>query len=173
MNQPKSPRLATEKTSRRAVLKAAAGTTAGLALIGRAPLASAAAEATPIPKASLYPAKAFAQTKPDAALKLLYGQSDAPESGNVKMTAPDIAENGAVVPISLDANMAGVTSSALLAIDNPYSLACAYEIPAGTNVGIASRLKLAKTTKVVGVVKAGGKLASTSKSVKVTLGGCG
>lgn len=155
--------------SRRAVLLAAAGTAAAFA----APRFSFAANAVPAPKASLWPEKAFKETTPDAALKALFGTSATTKTAQVKMQAPDIAENGAVVPITLDANEGTVTRSALLAVKNPYSLACAYEIPEGTSPAIASRLKLAKTTEVIGVVEAGGKLYDTSKQVKVTLGGCG
>lgn len=155
--------------SRRAVLLGTAGVAAAFAM----PASGFAAASVAAPKASLWPKKAFEETKVDAALKALFGTSAATVSSNVKMQAPDIAENGAVVPVTLDANVGTVTRTALLTEHNPYALACAYEIPAGTSAGIASRLKLAKTTPVIGVVEAGGKLYSTSKKVKVTLGGCG
>lgn len=157
------------QASRRAVLLGAAGTAAAVAM----PRFGFAASTAAAPKASLWPAKAFKATTPDAALKALFGSSSTTSSDQVKMEAPDIAENGAVVPITLDANEGKVTRSALLAVKNPYSLACAYDIPEGTDTAIASRLKLAKTTQVIGVVESGGKLFSTSKQVKVTLGGCG
>lgn len=154
--------------SRRTVLAAvAAGTAAGLM---RPALSFAAAAAA---RASSYPAKAFIQHSQDATLQAMFGTSSVTASADVKMDAPDIAENGAVVPVSFDANAPKVTAAAILALDNPFVMACAYKIPEGTSPAIASRIKLGKTTKVVSVVQSGGKLMSTSKQVKVTLGGCG
>ncbi|MDD2876088.1 MAG: thiosulfate oxidation carrier protein SoxY [Acidiphilium sp.] len=149
------------------LVAAAAGTAAALVLPR---FASAAAAA---PNASTYPAKAFIQKTEAATLQAMFGTSTVTASPDVKMDAPDIAENGAVVPISFDANAKNVTGAAILAIDNPFVMACAYKIPAGTNPAISSRVKLAKTTQVISVVEVGGKLMSTSKQVKVTLGGCG
>lgn len=166
------PKMMTEPETtgpaRRTVLLGAAGAAAALALPRSGRAAAVAA-----PKASLWPEAAFKATTPDPALKALWGSSSLTPTTQVKMDAPDIAENGAVVPISVDANEPKITGVALLARHNPYSLACAYEIPEGTSPAISSRLKLAKTTEVIAVVKSGGKLYSTSKRVKVTLGGCG
>jgi sulfur-oxidizing protein SoxY len=154
--------------SRRTVLAAvAAGTAAGLM---RPALSFAAAAA---PRASSYPTKAFIQHSQDATLQAMFGTSSVTASPAVKMDAPDIAENGAVVPVSFEATAPKVTAAAILALDNPFVMACAYKIPEGTSASIASRIKLGKTTKVVSVVQSGGKLMSTSKQVKVTLGGCG
>jgi len=124
------------------------------------------------PDASIYPKKAFAQTSESAALKIMYG-ADATASDKIQLDAPDIAENGAVVPVTVSTDMPNVTSISLLALDNPYTMAASYKLTADAIPNIASRLKLAKTTKVVAIVEAGGKLYSTSKPVKVTLGGCG
>src|SRR6267143_3602803 len=106
------------------------------------------------------------------AVKALYGKT-AEASDKVKMDAPEIAENGAVVPISVSSTLADVTSIAILVAENPNALAASYQIPAGTLPSVASRLKMAKTTNVIAIVEAGGKLYSTSKEVKVTVGGCG
>lgn len=156
--------------NRRTLLTAvAAGAAASVVL----PRFAQAAAAVTAPSAKDYPMKAFTQKTEAATLQAMYGMSSAPESSDVKIDAPDIAENGAVVPISFDANAKNVTGAAILAIDNPFVMACAYKIPAGTNPSISSRVKLGKTTKVVAVVQADGKLMSASKQVKVTLGGCG
>jgi sulfur-oxidizing protein SoxY len=66
-----------------------------------------------------------------------------------------------------------VTSISIFVAENPNALAASYKIPAGTLPSVANRLKMAKTTDVIAVVEAGGKLYSTSKEVKVTVGGCG
>lgn len=91
----------------------------------------------------------------------------------MKLDAPEIAENGAVVPISVSSTLADVTSISILVADNPNALAASYKIPPGTMPNVANRIKMAKTTNVVAVVEAGGKLYSTTKEVKVTVGGCG
>jgi sulfur-oxidizing protein SoxY len=119
-----------------------------------------------------YPEDAF-KAKSDAdAIKALYGKTAEP-SDKVKMDAPEIAENGAVVPISVSSTLPDVTSISILIAENPNALAASYVIPAGTLPSVANRLKMAKTTNVIAVVEAGGKLYSTTKEVKVTVGGCG
>ena len=119
-----------------------------------------------------YPEDAFRQKSDADAIKALYGKTAEP-SDKVKMDAPEIAENGAVVPISVSSTLADVTSISILVAENPNALAASYQIPAGTLPSVANRLKMAKTTNVIAIVEAGGKLYSTSKEVKVTVGGCG
>jgi sulfur-oxidizing protein SoxY len=119
-----------------------------------------------------YPEDAF-KAKSDAdAIKALYGKTAEP-SDKVKLDAPEIAENGAVVPIAVTSTLADVTSISILVADNPNALAASYRIPAGTLPSVANRLKMAKTTNVIAIVEAGGKLYSATKEVKVTVGGCG
>jgi sulfur-oxidizing protein SoxY len=154
-------------TTRRLILKGAAV----VALVGlsgiRFGLTPALAAAN-----DKYPEDAFKQKSADDAIRLLYGK--APEkSDQIKMDAPEIAENGAVVPISVSTTLADVTSIAILVADNPNALVASYRIPAGTVPSVANRLKMAKTSNVIAVVEAGGKLYSTVKEVKVTVGGCG
>jgi sulfur-oxidizing protein SoxY len=119
-----------------------------------------------------YPEEAFKQKSDADAIKSLYGKTAEP-SDKVKLDAPEIAENGAVVPISVSSTLPDVTSISILVAENPNALAASYKIPAGTLPNVANRLKMAKTTKVIAVVEADGKLYSTSKEVKVTVGGCG
>jgi len=119
-----------------------------------------------------YPEDAFKQKSEADAIKALYGKNPEP-SDKVKLDAPEIAENGAVVPISVSSSLADVSSISILVSENPNALAASYKIPAGTVPGVANRLKMAKTTNVIAVVEAGGKLYSASREVKVTVGGCG
>jgi sulfur-oxidizing protein SoxY len=119
-----------------------------------------------------YPEDAFKQKSDTDAIKSLYGKT-AEASDKVKLDAPEIAENGAVVPIAVSTTLADVTSISILVADNPNALAASYKIPAGTMPSVANRLKMAKTTNVIAIVEAGGKLYSTTKEVKVTVGGCG
>jgi sulfur-oxidizing protein SoxY len=119
-----------------------------------------------------YPEDAFKAKSEADAIKALYGK--APEaSDKVKMDAPEIAENGAVVPVSVTTTLADVTSISFLVHENPVVLVASYKIPAGTLSSVANRIKMAKTSNVIVVVEAGGKLYSATKEVKVTVGGCG
>ncbi|MDE5456908.1 thiosulfate oxidation carrier protein SoxY [Bradyrhizobium sp. CSA112] len=119
-----------------------------------------------------YPEEAFKQKSDPDVIKTLYGKTAEP-SDKVKMDAPEIAENGAVVPISVSTTLADVTSVAFLVSENPNVLIAKYNIPAGTLPSVANRIKMAKTSNVTVLVEAGGKLYSASKEVKVTVGGCG
>jgi sulfur-oxidizing protein SoxY len=119
-----------------------------------------------------YPEDAFKAKDAADAIKALYGKTAEP-SDKVKLDAPEIAENGAVVPISVTTDLADVTSISFLVTENPNALAASYRIPAGTMPSVANRLKMAKTSNVIAIVEAGGKLYSATKEVKVTVGGCG
>jgi sulfur-oxidizing protein SoxY len=119
-----------------------------------------------------YPEEAFRQKDNKEAIKLLYGRPIEP-SDKIKLDAPEIAENGAVVPISVSTSLANVTSIAFVVPENPNVLAAYYKIPQGTMPNVANRLKMAKTSNVIVIVESGGKLFSATKEVKVTVGGCG
>ncbi len=153
--------------ARRSVLKGIAGGLAGLGLIDSLLLSRAFAA-----DAAGWPQDAFKQKSEADALKALYGRS-AEASDKINLDAPEIAENGAVVPIAVASTLPKVTGIAILVLENPFTLAAAYKIPEGTQAAVASRLKMAKTSKVVAVVESDGKLYSAAKEVKVTVGGCG
>lgn len=142
---------------------------AGAVAVGMDALRAVAAFAA---DAAGWPADAFKQKSEADAAKTLYGKSFEP-SDKVKLDAPEIAENGAVVPISVSSTLPNVTSISIMVKENPYVLAASYKIPEGTNAAVSNRLKMAKTSQVVAVVESGGKLYSASKEVKVTVGGCG
>src|SRR6202022_4898958 len=94
-----------------------------------------------------YPEEAFKQKNGADAIKLLYGKT-AEASDKVKLDAPEIAENGAVVPVSVSTTLADVTSISFLVSENPNALAASYKIPAGTMPSVANPPKMAKTTNV-------------------------
>jgi sulfur-oxidizing protein SoxY len=119
-----------------------------------------------------YPEEAFKQKSDAEAIKLLYGKT-AEVSDKIKLDAPEIAENGAVVPVSVTTTLADVSSISFLVSENPNVLIASYKIPAGTVPAVANRIKMAKTSKVTVLIEAGGKLFRTDKEVKVTVGGCG
>jgi sulfur-oxidizing protein SoxY len=152
--------------ARRTILKGAvAGGLAGLGF-GSFPFPVYAADAKE------WPQNAFKQKGEAAVLRALYGKT-AEASKKINLDAPEIAENGAVVPIAVTSSLPKVTGIAILVLNNPYTLAAAYKIPEGTEAAVANRLKMAKTSKVVAVVESDGKLYSAAKEVKVTVGGCG
>jgi len=107
----------------------------------------------------------------DNAMKEIFGTSST-TVGKVKLKAPDIAENGAVVPVTVSSKLAGSTV-AIFQDANPESAVAVFTVPANGIVDYSLRIKMAKTGKVVAVVEVDGKLYSASKSVKVTAGGCG
>lgn len=94
-------------------------------------------------------------------------------SDQVTVVSPDIAENGAVVPVGAVSKLPNTTEIYLIVEKNPTPLSCAFFLPAGTEPEVQTRLKMGQSTNVVVVVKADGKLYSASKETKVTLGGCG
>ena len=86
---------------------------------------------------------------------------------------PDIAENGAVVPVGITSNIPKTESIAILIEKNPNMLAAVFDIPQGTEPSVSTRVKMAQTSNVYALVKADGRYHVTSKEIKVTLGGCG
>ena len=117
--------------------------------------------------------KAFGAKSVDDALAAAMGDASNTASDTIKIKAPDIAENGAVVPVSVASSMTGVESIALLAEGNASPLVATFALGAGAVPDVSTRIKMGKTSDVIAVVKAGGKLYSARKSVKVTIGGCG
>lgn len=107
----------------------------------------------------------------DDALKAIGGTPAT--SDQISVVSPDIAENGAVVPVGASSKLADTTEIYLLVEKNPTPLSAGFILPAGTLAEVQTRLKMGQSTNVVAVVKAGGKLYSASKETKVTLGGCG
>lgn len=95
------------------------------------------------------------------------------DSADIQITAPDIAENGAVVPVGVVSNLPRTEQIAILVEKNPFMLAANFEIPAGTVADIQTRIKMGQTSDVYALVKADGKFVVARKEVKVTLGGCG
>ena len=153
--------------TRRLILQGAAGV--ALLGLGNLPFGASPALAAANDK---YPEEAFKQKNEADAIKALYGKAAEP-SDKVKLDAPEIAENGGVVPISLTTTLDKVTSISFFVAENPNALAASYKIPDGTIPSVANRLKMAKTSNVVAIVEADGKLYSATKEVKVTVGGCG
>ncbi|QHE87498.1 thiosulfate oxidation carrier protein SoxY [Hydrogenophaga sp. BPS33] len=94
-------------------------------------------------------------------------------SDQVTVVAPDIAENGAVVPVGASSKLPNTTEIYLIVEKNPMPLSCGFIIPAGTAPEVQTRLKMGQSSNVIAIAKADGKLYSATKETKVTLGGCG
>ena len=117
--------------------------------------------------------KAAFETKSlNDAVKAMGGASPT-ESKDIQITSPDIAENGAVVPFTIQSKLPKTESMALLVEKNPSILAASFNIPDGTEPWVNTRVKMGQTSNVIALVKADGKFYYASKEVKVTLGGCG
>jgi len=116
--------------------------------------------------------KAFEAKSLDETVKLL-GGTTAVQSGEISITAPDIAENGAVVPIGVTSKIPNTQNIYILVDKNVNSLSAGFGIPPGTEPNVATRVKMAQTSNVHAVVKADNKFYVATKEVKVTLGGCG
>ena len=112
-----------------------------------------------------------AKTLQDA-LKAL-GADKFGSSDDIAINAPDIAENGAVVPVAMTSKIANTEYMAILVEKNPNAMAAGFTLPAGTEPFVSTRVKMGGTSKVYALVKAGGKWYAADKEIKVTLGGCG
>ena len=103
-----------------------------------------------------------------------YGASAPTESKDVTLTAPEIAENGAVVPLAASSTLPGVKSILLLVEKNPNALSAKFDVSDAVEANFATRVKMAQTSDVYAVaITADGKAHYAKKEVKVTLGGCG
>jgi len=153
-------------TQRRTFLTAsmAAGTVA---------VAASAGLLSPSTVLAAWPAKAFETKKLDVAMKEVIGSTKATDSKDIVVEAPDIAENGAVVSVTVKSKIPNTESITLFVPVNAFPLSASYAIAANTDGFVTTRLKMAKTSDVVAYVKAGGKVYKAKKAVKVTLGGCG
>jgi sulfur-oxidizing protein SoxY len=107
----------------------------------------------------------------DDALKSL-GASNIIDSKDIVITAPDIAENGAVVPIAVTSKIPNTQSISIIAEKNPFPLAATFDI-AGSDAYISTRVKMGQTSNIRALIKADGKFYSAVKEVKITIGGCG
>ena len=100
------------------------------------------------------------------------GATGAAESKDIVITAPDIAENGAVVPVAVVSRIANTRSISILAEKNPFPLAATFDI-AGTDAYVSTRVKMGQTSNLRAIVQADGKFYTAVKEVKITIGGCG
>lgn len=101
------------------------------------------------------------------------GIADIIDSTAVALDVPDIAENGAVVPVSVRSSIAATDTILVLLEKNPFPLAARYEILEDLEPDLSMRVKMAETADVIALVRAAGKVYRARREVKVTIGGCG
>jgi sulfur-oxidizing protein SoxY len=149
---------------RRRHFAAMVGGTAALAALGLLKAASAAAATW---NKQGFEAKAY-----NDAVKGL-GASNLIDSKDIAITAPDIAENGAVVPVAITSKIPNTQSISIIAEKNPFPLAATFDVANGAEPYAAVRIKMGQTSNLRAIVKADGKFYTAFKEVKVTVGGCG
>ncbi len=128
----------------------------------------------------LSPGRAFAAWNKGAfeakstidAMKTL-GVGNAEDSKAIEIRAPEIAENGAVVPIDITSNIPGTTAIAVFIEKNPFPYTGSFDFSQGAVPYVHLRVKIGESSPVRVVVTAGGKHYTSAKEVKVTIGGCG
>lgn len=118
------------------------------------------------------PDKAFAATSADQVFADLFGGAPV-DSDRIQMKIPDIAENGAVVPVTVTTDLENVESISVVVENNPTPLAASFTMSPRMVPKVSVRIKMGESSIVRAIVKADGNLYSTSKEVKVTIGGCG
>lgn len=149
--------------TRREMLKSSAGVAAMLASMGLLPNVAHAA----------YPQAAF-DAKTMADLMKALGASMPTESPDVTVTGPDIAENGAVVPVGASTKLPGVKKLLILVEKNPAMMSAMFDVSDAVMPDFKTRVKMGQSSDVYAVaMMADGKVLYAKKEVKVTLGGCG
>jgi sulfur-oxidizing protein SoxY len=151
---------------RRTILKLA-GSVAAVASVGAAGLLRSGGTWAATWNKAAFEAKAIAET-----LKSL-GATNPAESRDIVITAPDIAENGAVVPIAVTSKIPGTQQISIVAEKNPFPLAATFDVTNGGEGYVSTRIKMGQTSDVWALVKADGKFYAAKKEVKITVGGCG
>jgi len=123
--------------------------------------------------AAAWPQTIFSPKTASEAMVALLGTDATTPSEKISLKLPQIAENGAVVPIEINTTLDNVELIAIVVENNPRPMAATFEIPAGTLPKITTRIKMGKTSDVMAVVKTNDGVYSAREEVKVTIGGCG
>ncbi len=117
--------------------------------------------------------EAFKAESVDGVLSNLLGDMPIETTDRIKFKIPDIAENGAVVPVQISTSIEGVEKIYLLIDNNPTPLSAVFDIGPKAMADISTRVKVGESSKARVVLKTSNKAYMTEKEVKVTIGGCG
>ncbi len=130
-----------------------------------------------LPPAALaeWPKAAFEAKSPEEAIKALFEAAELQTSEKIEVKVPDIAENGSVVPVEVDASglEQAVDSITVIVDQNPVPLVAQFNLTELSLPNVSTRIKMAGTSDVTAIVKVGDQLYTAKKEVKVTIGGCG
>lgn len=125
------------------------------------------------PAWAAWPEGAFKAESAADVMRELYGADSFTEEAGIKFKAPEIAENGAVVPVTVEYD-GDVKHISVLVEKNPQPLAATFDIPPDALARVSTRIKMGESSRVVALVQtADGKVLGTAREVKVTIGGCG
>ncbi|MFT4712910.1 MAG: sulfur-oxidizing protein SoxY [Candidatus Azotimanducaceae bacterium] len=117
--------------------------------------------------------EAFESTRVDKIYATLFGNMEIEPSKDVTLKAPEIAENGAVVPISISTRITGVESISVVVDKNPTPLSATFQFGPTSPADISMRVKMGESSIIRALVKTKDKVYMASREVKVTIGGCG
>ena len=117
--------------------------------------------------------KAGFESKAIADVLKSLGATSTAESRDVVITAPDIAENSALVPVAVTSKIPNTQQISIVAEKNPFPLAATFEIGSGAEGYVRTDIKMGQTSDIWAVVKADGKFYVARSEVKITVGGCG
>jgi len=149
--------------SRRNFCKTIAGSAASLAVLA----------ALPGKAMANWSDKAFAADKLEDAIAAKYGALPIADSNEIQIKAPEIAENGAFVPVTISTAIPGVTNMSIFTPANFSPLVASIDVMPRMKPEVSLRIRMAKTSNLVVIAQAGGKLYRVTREVKVTIGGCG
>ena len=155
------------ENSRRRVLLKASLSTACISLAATTGLLA------PLSVLAAWPAQAFNATKITDALKHLQDDIEPISTEQIVISVPDFAENGAKVPVTIESTLNGLDAMMVFVSQNDTPLAASFKLHADMQGYISTRIKFKESDDIVVIARADGKLYSTSKHVKVSIGGCG
>lgn len=149
--------------SRRVFCKTVAGSAASVAVLAFMPGTLMAS----------WSEKAFSASKLDDAIAAKFGSLPIQDSTAIQIKAPEIAENGAFVPVTVSTTIPGATSISIFTPANFSPMVASFDVLPRMKPEVSLRMRMAKTDNLVVIVQAGGKLYRAVREVKVTIGGCG
>lgn len=116
----------------------------------------------------------FKERDVNSVIDLLTGNNQAKPSDQIHIKAPEIAENGAVVPITVSTDLSNVTKISILVDNNPSPLTSSFEIASQLDAFVSTRVKMAKSSNIIAIISTSdNEYFSATRSIKVTIGGCG
>ena len=119
-----------------------------------------------------WPAEAFGKTNFEQALAALLGDVPITSSEAIRLTAPDLAENGATVEVGVATELNAVDSITIFSEKNPFPLIASFSLTPAVHSRLTTRIKMAGVSDVIAIIRADGRYYSARKRVRVTAGGC-